>query len=207
MGIKAKLGAKKLMVLATAKRYTVAEYLEQEQKAEFKSEFVDGEIIAMAGASANHHKISLTICRLFPQSINGKEYDIFMSDMRLWMPAYNRYTYPDVVVTDGKPVFTDAKQTAITNACLIVEILSSSTEENDRSSKFKYYRSIPTFREYLLIEQQSYEVEQYTKQPNGKWLLTEYLGEEAVIKLESVSFEISLKDLYKRVDFEVEAKL
>ncbi|CAN1213241.1 Uncharacterized protein sll1609 [Tumidithrix helvetica PCC 7403] len=195
------------MVLATAKRYTVAEYLELEEKAEFKSEFVDGEIISMAGASANHNKITLNVCRLFPLSINGKDYDIFMSDMRLWMPEYSRYTYPDVMVTDGKPIFTDAKQTAITNPCLIVEILSDSTEERDRSSKFKYYRSIPTFREYILIEQNSYGIEQYTKQKDGKWLLTEYLETDAVLTLESVNFEISFQDLYKRVDFgEIETK-
>jgi Uma2 family endonuclease len=190
------------MVLATAKRYTVAEYLELEEKAEFKSEFVDGEILPMAGASANHNKIALDFCRLFPLSSNGEDYDIFMSDMRLWIPDRNRYTYPDVMVTDGKPSFTDRKQTAITNPCLILEILSNSTEEYDRTNKFKLYRSISTFREYILVDQTSYSIEKYTKSNDGQWTLADYVGEDAVLKLESFNFEISLQDLYKRVNFE-----
>jgi Uma2 family endonuclease len=190
------------MVLATTKRYTVAEYLELEEKAEFKSEFVDGEIIPMAGASANHNKIALNFCRLFPLSIDGQEYDTFMSDMRLWLPDHKRYTYPDVVVVAGSSIFTDDKQTAITNPCLIVEILSNSTQGYDRADKFKLYRSIPSFAEYILIYQNSYSVDQYNKQKDGRWILTEYLGEDAVLKLESISFEISLQDLYKRVTFE-----
>ncbi len=189
------------MVIATTKRYTVAEYLELEEQAEFKSEFVDGDIISMAGATANHNKIALNFCRLFPISITGQDYDIFMSDMRLWMPDYNRYTYPDVMVVVEQPIFTDEKQIAITNPCLIVEILSNSTHEYDRASKFKLYRSILSFREYVLVYQNNYCVEQYTKRDDGRWILTEYLEEDAVLKLESVSFEISLRDLYKRVTF------
>ena len=125
-----------------------------------------------------------------------------MSDMRLWMTDHNRYTYPDVMVVEGESSFTDDKQTAITNPCLIVEILSNSTRGYDRSDKFKLYRSIPDFKEYLLIYQGSYAVEQYCKQNDGRWILTEYIGLDAVLKLETIDFEISLRDLYKRVVFE-----
>jgi Uma2 family endonuclease len=190
------------MVLATSKRITVAEYLELEAQAEFKSEFVDGEIIPMAGATANHNKIALNFCRLFPLTINGQNYDTFMSDMRLWMTEHNRYTYPDVMVVEGASSFTDDKQTAITNPCLIVEILSNSTRGYDRADKFKLYRSIPAFKEYILIYQGSYAVEQYCKQTDGRWILTEYIGLDTVLKLETIDFEISLRDLYKRVVFE-----
>jgi Uma2 family endonuclease len=189
------------MVLTTTKRYSVAEYLELEEKAEFKSEFVAGEIVHMAGASANHNKISLNFCRLFPLSIGEQEYEIFMSDMRVWMPDYNRYTYPDVMVVEGLPIFTDEKQTGITNPCLIVEVLSDSTGDYDRENKFKLYRSIPSFREYILISQNDYAVEQYAKQANGKWILADCIGEDEILKLESINFEISLRDLYKRVVF------
>jgi Uma2 family endonuclease len=189
------------MVLATTKRYTVDEYLELEEKAEFKSEFVNGDIIPMAGASANHNKISLNFCRFFPLSIQEQEYEIFMSDIRLWMPDHKRYTYPDVVVVKGQPIFTDEKQTGITNPCLIIEILSNSTGEYDRENKFKLYRSIPSFQEYILVDQTGYGIEQYAKQADGKWILSDYVGEDAILKLESVNFEISLRDLYKRVTF------
>ena len=125
-----------------------------------------------------------------------------MSDMRLWMTEHNRYTYPDVMVVEGASNFTDDKQTAITNPCLIVEILSNSTWGYDRADKFKLYLSILAFKEYILIYQGSYAVEQYCKQTDGKWILTEYIGLDAVLKLETIDFEISLRDLYKRVVFE-----
>lgn len=187
------------MVIATTKRYTVAEYLELEEQAEFKSEFVDGEIVSMAGATANHNILTAKFLARILLALEDLDYAVFMSDMRLWMPDYSRYTYPDVMVVAGQPIFTDEKQTAITNPCLIVEVLSNSTQEYDRASKFKLYRSISSFREYVLVYQNNYCVEQYIKQDDGRWILTEYLEEDAVLKLESVSFEISLRDLYKRV--------
>ena len=187
------------MVIATTKRYTVAEYLELEEQAEFKSEFVDGEIVSMAGATANHNILTAKFLARIFLALEDLDYAVFMSDMRLWMPDYSRYTYPDVMVVAGQPIFTDEKQTAITNPCLIVEVLSNSTQEYDRASKFKLYRSISSFREYVLVYQNNYCVEQYIKQDDGRWILTEYLEEDAVLKLESVSFEIGLRDLYKRV--------
>ena len=190
------------MVLATTKRYTVNEYLELEEKAEFKSEFVNGEIIPMAGATANHNILTAKFLARILLALEDLDYAVFMSDMRLWMPDQKRYTYPDVIVVEGQPIFTDEKQTGITNPCLIVEVLSNSTGEYDRANKFKLYRSIASFREYILIDQSSYGVDQYTKQNDGRWIITEYLGEDAILKLESVDFAISLRDLYKRVRFQ-----
>ena len=189
------------MVLATTKRYTVAEYLELEERAEFKSEFINGEILPMAGTTANHNILTGKFHARILLALEDLDYSVFMNDMRLWMPDYNRYTYPDVVVVEGQPIFTDAKQTAITNPCFLVEVLSNSTQEYDRVNKFKQYRSISSFREYVLVYQNNYCVEQYTKQNDGRWILTECLGEDAVLKLESVRFEISLQDLYKRAIF------
>ncbi|MBD2176554.1 Uma2 family endonuclease [Pseudanabaena sp. FACHB-1998] len=193
------------MVLATTKRYTVDEYLELEEKALVKSEFVDGEIIPMAGATANHNILTAKFLARIFLALEDLDFAVFMSDMRLWMPDLNRYTYPDVLVVKGQPIFTDQKKTGVTNPCVIVEILSSSTQEYDRTSKFKLYRSIPSFKEYILIYQDSYCVEKYTKQDSGqdkgKWILTEFLGEDAVLKLDAIDFEISLKDLYRKVTF------
>jgi len=190
------------MVLAATKRYTASEYLALEDKAEFKNEFINGEIIPMAGASANHNKIALNFCRLFPLVVGDQNYEIFMSDMRLWMPEYNRYTYPDVMVVAGEPVFVDQKQMEVTNPSLIVEILSSSTQTYDHDSKFRQYRSIPTFQEYILVYQNGYEVDHYVKESEDRWFLMPYKGEESVIKLVSMQIEIRLKDLYKRVKFD-----
>ena len=190
------------MVLAATKRYTASEYLALEEKAEFKSEFINGEVIPMAGASANHNKIALNFCRLLPLIIGDQMYEIFMSDMRLWMPEYNRYTYPDVMVVAGEPVFVDQKQMEVTNPCLIVEILSNSTQTYDHNSKFRQYRSISTFQEYILVYQHGYEVDHYVKESDDRWVLMTHKGEEAVIKLTSMYLEIRLKDLYKRVKFD-----
>lgn len=189
------------MVLAATKRYTVDEYLELEEKAEFKNKFVNGDIIPMAGATANHNILTAKFLARILLALEDLDYAVFMSDMRLWMPDQKRYTYPDVMVVEGQPIFTDDKQTGITNPCLIVEVLSNSTGEYDRENKFKLYRSIPSFKEYILVEQTSYGVEQYAKQTDGKWILADCVGEDAVLKLESVDFEISLMDLYKRVVF------
>jgi Uma2 family endonuclease len=190
------------MVLAATKRYTASEYLALEEKAEFKSEFINGEVIPMAGASANHNKIALNFCRLLPLIIGGQMYEIFISDMRLWMPEYNRYTYPDAMVVAGEPVFVDQKQMEVTNPCLIVEILSNSTQTYDHDSKFRQYRSIPTFQEYILVYQHGYEVDHYVKESEDRWVLMTHKGEEAAIKLTSMHLEIRLKDLYKRVKFD-----
>ena len=194
------------MVIATPKRYTPTEYLEQEEKADFKSEFIEGEIIAMAGASANHNILTGKCHALLLFALEDLEYSVFMSDMRLWLPRHDSYTYPDVMVVAGEPKFTDDRETAITNPCLIVEVLSNSTQGYDKSDKFRLYRSLSDFEEYLLIDQNAYQVEHYTKVENHQWLLTECLGEEAVLNLKSVNLEMNLKDLYKRVNFKANSE-
>lgn len=190
------------MVLAATKRYTASEYLALEDKAEFKSEFINGKIIPMAGASANHNILTGKFHALLLLALEDLEYSVFMSDMRLWMPEYSRYTYPDVMVVAGEPFFVDQRQMEVTNPCLIVEILSSSTQAYDHDSKFRQYRSIPSFQEYILVYQNNYEVDHYVKESEDRWVLTTYRGEDAVIKLSSIRLEVGLRDLYKRVNFD-----
>lgn len=190
------------MVVAQTKRYTPAEYLEREEKADTKSELIQGDLIEMAGASANHNRITVNVCRLFPLDVGDRHYDIFMGDMRLWLPAYDSYTYPDVLAVSNTPQFTDEKQTALTNPCLIVEVLSTSTDVYDKTDKFRLYRSIPEFEEYILIDQTEYRVEQYTKVGQNQWLMTEVLGRDGALALQSVKVKMKLTDLYKRVNFD-----
>ena len=189
------------MVVATVRRYTPAEYLEQEERAEFKSELISGDIIPVAGASANHNILTGKFHARLLLALEDLNYSVFMNDMRLWLPLHESYTYPDAIVIAGEPQFTDSKQTALTNPCLIVEILSSSTMEYDRSDKFWLYRSIPEFQEYILVDQTTHRIEQFTKIDRHQWLLTEWIGEDAILSLKSVAVEIALKDLYKRVSF------
>ncbi|OKH17499.1 Uma2 family endonuclease [[Limnothrix rosea] IAM M-220] len=183
------------------KKYTAAEYLELEEKAEFKSEFFDGEILPMAGATANHNKIVLNLCRALLLEVNEQAYEIFSSDMRLWIPSEKHYTYPDVTVVRGEPSYVDDKQMLLTNPCLIIEVTSASTKSYDKPSNFYTYRHLSDFEEYILIDQKSYKATQWTKLEDGRWILADHFGKDCVLKLESIDFEISFQDLYKRVNF------
>ncbi|RMD72380.1 MAG: Uma2 family endonuclease, partial [Cyanobacteria bacterium J149] len=165
---------------------TVEEYLAQEEISKEKNEFIEGEIIKMAGASANHNRLAVNFSRLLPLEINNQSYEIFVSDMKLLAPDGENYFYPDVMVIKGEPRFTNEKQTAVTNPCLIAEILSNSTEGFDKNQKFAFYRTIPELKEYILIDQEDYRVELYRKVGKNQWLLTELMNQEDVLTLESV---------------------
>ena len=192
------------MLLQTQKSYyTPEEYLTLEEKATDKHEYRDGEIVAMTGGTTNHNQIALNVCRQFPLTIKEQDYYIYINDVRLWIPQYRLYTYPDVMVIKGKPLYEGSSKTNVTNPLIIVEVLSQSTRAYDHTDKFQYYRSIPEFQEYILIDQYRYYVTQYFKQGDGKWIFNDYQGEESVLKLASDDFEIFFQDLYARVNFDL----
>ncbi len=193
------------MVIQAEKRdYTPQEYLILEEKAIDKHEYRDGEIITMPGGTTNHNQIAINFCRKFPLTIKEQEYYIYINDVRLWIGQYRFYTYPDVMVIKGKPIYEGTGTTNVTNPSIIVEVLSKSTRDSDWTDKFIYYRSIAEFQEYILVDQYRFYVAQYFKQEDGKWLFNDYQGGEAVLKLASGDFEISFSDLYARVDFELD---
>ena len=192
------------MLLQTQKSYyTPEEYLTLEEKATDKHEYRDGEIVAMTGGTTNHNQIALNFCRQFPLTIKEQDYYIYINDVRLWIPQYRLYTYPDVMVIKGKPLYEGSSKTNVTNPLIIVEVLSQSTRAYDHTDKVQYYRSIPEFQEYILIDQYRYYVTQYFKQGDGKWIFNDYQGEESVLKLASDDFEIFFQDLYARVNFDL----
>lgn len=181
--------------------YTPEEYLELEEKASDKNEYRDGEIISMTGGTTNHNKLALNLATSLNVALNDLDYDIYIGDVKLWIPRYREFTYPDVMVIEGQPVYYSANTTIVTNPVLIVEVLSKSTKDYDRGDKFLYYRSIPEFKEYILIDQTKYYVMQYVKTSENQWILTEYETEDAMINLSSINVELSLKQLYKKVNF------
>jgi Uma2 family endonuclease len=183
------------------KTYTPAEYLELEDKAEFRSEYRDGEIVPMAGGTTNHNRISLNVATNLTFSLKGQNYEVYMSDVRLWIPQNRQYTYPDVILIQGEPTYLENTTSTVTNPRLIVEVLSKSTGNYDRSEKFDYYRSIPTLHEYILIDQSRYHVIQYVKANEQQWLMTNYNQAEGIVKLGSVDLALSLNDIYDRVNF------
>ncbi len=188
------------MQVPTKIYYSPAEYLELETQAEQRSEYLDGQIIPMAGGKPNHNKIALNLSSTLNFALRGTSYDIFMSDLRLSIPYCRLYTYPDVMVVNTPLVFAENRSDTIVNPIMIAEILSDSTEKYDRGDKFRMYRTIPSFREYLLISQTSMQVEKFTKNNLDQWVLSEYATKESIITFDSFELEISLDELYDRVE-------
>lgn len=180
--------------------YSPSEYLELEEVATFRSEYHDGEIVPMAGGTADHNQIAINLVTCLRSTLRGKNYRLYMNDMRLWIPRYREYTYPDVLLIDGKPIFEGENQTTIINPSLIIEVLSNSTKNYDKGEKFDYYRSIPEFQEYILVEQSKPHIYQYQKTNQG-WLLTEYESLEAVLAMRAIALEIPLTEIYDLVEF------
>ena len=191
------------MQTQTEKRYyTREEYLALEEAAEYKSEYRDGEIVPMTGGTTNHNHIIVNLVAHLKFALRRQNYNLFTSDVRLSLPRYNQYTYPDVMVIQGEPAYEGTGTTTVTNPLMIAEVLSKSTKNYDQSDKFRFYRSIPEFREYILIDQYSFFVEQFVKNSEGKWVLTEYESPDAVLALATINFQISFSDIYEMVNFE-----
>ena len=191
------------MQVATKQSYTPAEYLELEEKAESKSEYINGQIFLMAGASINHNRIAGNFYAALNLAFRAQDYEVFVGDVRLWIPDKQIYTYPDVMVTEGRPRYYNNRTDTITNALIIAEVLSKSTQGYDRQAKFADYRTIPSFQEYLLIDQTRVYVERFTKTGEKRCELQVYNAEDEAISLSSVSLQVSLKDLYNKVNFEL----
>ena len=190
------------MQLRIPKRYyTPEEYLELEE-AEYKSEYHDGEIVPKTGGTTNHNEIAGNFYAHLKFALRKQNYRVYIGDVRLWIPRYKEHTYPDVMVIQGKPVYTGTNTTTVMNPLLIVEVLSKSTKNYDQGDKFLYYRSIPELREYILIDQSQYHVMQYVKTADGQWLFTELEGESGLLSLQSIDFQIALSDLYEKVNFQ-----
>jgi Uma2 family endonuclease len=183
-------------------RYTPEEYLTLEEKAEFKSEYYDGEIVPMTGGSFNHNRIILTVAAFLKYALRGKGYEPFASDVRLWIPKYRRMTYPDVMVIQGEPVPYENRTDTLLNPRLIIEVLSKSIEEYDRNDKFKYYRSVPDLHEYVLINQYELDIQQYTKTDGGFWIYRVYESLEETVKLASIDVEMTVAEIYEGISFE-----
>lgn len=183
--------------------FSPEEYLKLEEVADYKSEYIDGQIIPMAGGSTNHNRIALNLSSALNFAFRQQDYEVFMGDVRLWISKKRIYTYPNVMVVAGEPEYFNNRSDTIMNPQVIIEVLSNSTKGYDREGKFEAYRTIPTFQEYVLIDQTRIYIEQFSKTAKKRWSLCEYDEEDEAIALTSVPFQISLLDLYNKVKFEV----
>jgi len=178
---------------------TPEEYLALERKAEYKSEYLHGEIFAMTGASRKHNVVSTNIVRVLGNQLTTKPCDLYANDMRVKVTSAGLYTYPDIAVVCGEPKFEDDSVDTLLNPTLLIEILSKSTERYDRIAKSDYYRTLDSLAEHLLVAQEEYRVEQYTRQSDGHWILTETSSLEGVVELPSIDCSLPLIDVYNKV--------
>jgi Uma2 family endonuclease len=182
-------------------RYTPEEYLAIDRQAPFKSEYRAGEIFAMAGASEEHNIITVNVTVTLGSQLRGGPCRPFAADMRVRVGPADLYAYPDVVVVCGERRFADEQRDVLLNPTVIIEVLSPSTEDYDRGDKFTGYRHLASLQEYLLVAQDRPHVEQYTRQPDGRWLRSEAAHLEAVIHLSSLAADLALSEVYADVNF------
>jgi Uma2 family endonuclease len=193
------------IIQAVEKRYySPEEYLALEEVAEYKSEYYDGEIVQMTGGTTNHNQIAGNVYIALSLALKGQNYRVFIGDVRLWIPKKRSYTYPDVMVIAGKPEYFEQRKDTVTNPQVIVEVLSKSTKDYDRGGKFQFYQTIPSFQEYILIDQSQRFIEQFSKQENKRWSYCVYDEEDLALVFSSFSVEVSLEDIYEKVDFDAE---
>ena len=179
---------------------TPKEYLEIERQAETKSEYIAGEIFAMAGASRSHNLIVRNISRGLDPQREGQACEVYTNDMRVEVDPTGLYTYPDVVIVCGQPQFKDANEDTLLNPTVIMEVLSDSTASYDRGEKFEHYGTLPSLTDYLLIAQDRAAIEQRVRTDRG-WQLAFHYGLDAVVPLPSIGCELHLSDVYDRIEF------
>ncbi len=187
-------------MLAKEQRYhTLEEYFVLEQKAEYKSEYHRGKIVAMAGASLEHNRIVSNVHAALYNMLEAKLCDVFASDLRLWIEKKSRVVYPDVMVICGEPELVTGRTDTITNPKVIIEVLSESTERYDRGHKFQAYWTLDSFEEYVLIDQYRIRVEYFRRVSEKEWLLRVLTKLDETLQLESLGVEIPLSQIYRNV--------
>jgi len=180
---------------------SVKEYVQYEIESNTKFEYHDGKIYALAGGTVNHGKICGNAYNELRIQLKNNESDCFPfnSDVKLFIESTNSYVYPDSMVVCGEEEGENDAKNAVSNPVLIIEVLSKSTAAYDRGDKLYLYRGIPSFKEYVLIEQDKHVVDVHFKHKNSDlWSLTRYEGLDKVIYLQSLAIEISMKELYHR---------
>lgn len=175
------------------------EYLAAERKAEFKSEYADGVMYAMAGGSERHNLITANLIITLGAQLRDRRCRVYPSDLKVRLPNSRKFFYPAVSIVCDDTEFADGEKDVILNPVLIVEVLSDSTAAYDRGKKFLSYQQIPSLREYLLVSQDEYLVEHFLRQDGEAWLYTKASGLEESLALPSVECEIALRDVYNKV--------
>jgi Uma2 family endonuclease len=179
---------------------TAAAYLEWEPAQEGRYEYWDGEVVAMSGGTRKHNRISLNFSKLLDEALLDRPCDVYIADVKVQVEPGQKYFYPDVMVTCDK---RDDDAQFVQFPCLIVEVLSPSTEAIDRGTKFARYRQLASLQEYVLVQTIQPGVEVFRRNDRGQWVLSEYSLEDS-LHLESIDVNIAVADLYRQVEFEID---
>jgi Uma2 family endonuclease len=182
--------------------YTHAEYLALEEKADYRSEYRQGEMVAMAGASVNHNRITINVSTVLTNTFAEKPCEAFSTDLRVWVERRNLFTYPDVLATCGDLTFYEGRTDTITNPQVIIEVLSESTAAYDRGEKFQAYWTLDSLAEYVLIDQYRVRIEYFQRISEKEWRLIVLTKTDDVLPLESVGVELPLDQIYRNVAWE-----
>ncbi len=177
-------------------KITEEEYLRRERAAEYKSEFVGGEIFAMSGGSFRHSNLAIVWGAQLVNKLRGGKCFVFSSDARVRTPSTGSYVYPDLSVVCGQPTSHAGSNDILTNPSVVVEVLSPSTSDYDRGKKFELYRELPSLSEYVLVHTDAVHVEHYARQADNSWIFREYLGNDSSITLTSINCSVRLGDVY-----------
>jgi len=184
-------------------KVTAEEYLALDRAAEFRSEFIDGEIIAMSGGSARHSKLQVNLTLELETALRGTPCQTFSADLRVRVSP-RMYTYPDLTVVCGKLLLADDKQDILVNPKVIFEVLSPSTEYYDRGLKFRRYREIASLTDYILVDQDQTQIEQFTRGNAHTWTLRDYQDASETLLIESIGVSIPIARLYEQIEFRSE---
>ena len=189
------------MSTLTVTHVTPEEYLAAERLSETRSEYLDGGVFPMTGATANHSMIVLNVGTELNVQLRGRGCKAYVIDMKVRLPGSNKFFYPDAVVVSGELQYHDDRKDIITNPDLVVEVLSPSTESFDRGAKFEAYRTIESLKEYLLVAQDRPFIEQFIRNEAGKWEYASAIGLESSLALPSIGCTLNLGAVYDKVDF------
>ena len=185
-------------MIAIPDYFSADEYLRWEEQQKEKHEYIDGLIYAMAGASESHIDVTTNLTVILANHLRGRDCKLFPSDMRLNIASQNIYYYPDLLVTCDERDRLNKKHKNY--PCLIIEVLSESTEAKDRGVKFAHYQTIESLQEYVLISQWEQRVEVFRRRDRKFWLLQTYTTDE-IVELQSINIEIPIAAIYEGVDF------
>ncbi len=189
--------------LREPKRYTLEEYLQREEKSQNKHEFIDGQIIRKPMAKGPHNIISVNITTALSNAVENLplNYVIFSSDQKVYLPSLDESVYPDALAICERPIYWDKDKLLLINPILVVEVLSKSTQSYDRGGKFDKYKTLPTFKEYVLIRQDKCYAEVWFREKPGLWHETIVTDLESQLPLQSIGVSLSMERLYRNVGF------